>query len=746
MQVQNLPPALYSLDDDGAIDLGHYWRVVRQSWLGIVGLCLVVSMLTTLWVMRIDPVYRASTTIMIESQEAKMVSIEEVYGLPSRMREYFLTQFEIIKNRDMAELVADELDLWNHPKFGSPKASEASEAEEDKSSESGFKLDIRGWISGLVATASDKKAPPVVDVEELRKAAVINRIMGPLSVEPVEFTQLVVVSFESTDRQLAAQVVNTLARVYIQSQMDAKLQSTRDAGNWLTSRLDDLKANLDSSQQALQEFRDKEEILDVAGGETLGTQELNQLNTRLGDARRARMGAESIYQELGGASNYSVAQLMSMPAVLQHPLVQSLAQSHATAQQELTNLARRYGPEHPKMMAANARLQSVQTELKQQVLQVATGIEKEYRVAQRNEQNLATQFAAVKQEVASLNRKEFRLRELEQQVETDQRLYEMFFNRARETSENIGFQTAHARVVEKATPPISPIKPDKKRIVMIAFLLSALLGVGLAILRDLLDNTLKSPDDIIEKLSSPLLGVLPDIKQKKGHDGPYMGYLEDVKSGFAEAMRSIRTGLVLSGLENPHKITVVTSTNPSEGKSTVAINLAAALAQMERVLLIDADLRRPSVASAFKLPSGTPGLSSVLAQTDTLEDCVHTVAAGFDVLPAGILPANPQEMLSTLHFKNMLKTLSEQYDRVIIDSAPVNAVSDSLILATMADSLVYVAKADVTPRKLVQKNINLIKRSNLPLTGVVLNRMDTKKQDAYYGKGGYYDNYGYGQG
>ena len=224
-----------------------------------------------------------------------------------------------------------------------------------------------------------------------------------------------------------------------------------------------------------------------------------------------------------------------------------------------------------------------------------------------------------------------------------------------------------------------------------------------------------------------------------------MGYVDDTKSNFAEAIRSMRTGLVLSGLEKPHKITVITSTNPGEGKSTVAINLAAALAQMESVLLIDADLRRPSVAKAFELPSGSPGLSNVLAKSDELEACIHKTEAGFDVLPAGIVPSNPQEMLSTVRFKTLVKDLAKRYERIIIDSAPLNMVSDSLLLATLADSLVYVAKAESTPHRLALKNINLIKHSNLPLTGVVLNRIDTKKQ-ASYGKGGYYNSYyGYGQ-
>lgn len=736
MQVLQRPSDSNPHDED-AIDLHHMLQVVRHNLWGILGLCLVVSLLTTLWVMRINPVYRASATIMIESQEAKTVSIEEVYGQPPGIREYFLTQFEIIRNRDIAEMVADQLDLWNNPLFAPPPRTEDN-------SDGNWRAAIREFVQGFDATAR-RNQNSNVDDEERRKAAVINRFMSQLSVEPVEFTQLVVVSFESTDRKLAAQIVNTLAQVYIQSQLDARMQSTREAGNWLAGRLQDLKAKLDASQQALQTYRDREDILDMSGGQTVDAQQLNELTTRLGEARRARIGAENIYRELGGNGNYSVSQLMKMPEVLEHPLVQNLTQSHTAAQQEVSNLAKRYGPEHPRMMAATAREESAESELEQQVMQVAAGIEKEYRVVQRNEQNLSQQLAVVKEEVATSNRKQFRLRELEQQVEADQRLYEMFFNRAKETSETMGFQSAHARVVEKATPPIAPIKPDKLNIVLIGFVLSGLIGIGLAIIRDMLDNTLKSPDDVVERLGAPLLGALPNIGVPKGQHGPYLGYLQDNKSAFAESIRSVRTGLMLTGLGNPHKVTVVTSTNPGEGKSTVAINLAAALAQMETVLLMDADLRRPSVAAALKLPLGAPGLSGVLALSERLQDCVQKSDAGFDVMPAGILPPNPQEMLSTPQFTKLIQELGEQYDRIIIDSAPINAVSDSLILATVADSLVYVAKADETPLKLVLKNINLIKHSNLPLTGVVLNRLDVRKQKAH-GKGGYYGTYeSYGQ-
>ena len=378
MQVHNLPTAFQD-DDVESIDLLHYWRIVRQSWIGILGLGLVVSMLTALSVMRTTPIYRATATILIESQRPNTVSIQEVYDSQFRSFRYFTTQFEIIKNRDIAELAANKLDLWNHPTFMPRKATVDTEGEGESEGEEGFNWNPRAWISDLITTpasrqeAREREQAMPVDAEELHRNAVINKLLGGLSVEQVEYTQLGKITFTSTDRKLAAQIANTVAEVYIQAQMDSNLKSTQEAGQWLSSRLGDLKANLQASQLALQEFRDKEQILDVSGGQDLGVQELNDLNSRLGAAREERIEKEIILEELARANDYSIAELMSMPTVLQHPLVQSLAGSLTEAQQDVANLSRRYGPEHPRMITAITRKDSIQAELNEQLAQVATG-------------------------------------------------------------------------------------------------------------------------------------------------------------------------------------------------------------------------------------------------------------------------------------------------------------------------------------------------------------------------------------
>jgi capsular exopolysaccharide synthesis family protein len=263
-----------------------------------------------------------------------------------------------------------------------------------------------------------------------------------------------------------------------------------------------------------------------------------------------------------------------------------------------------------------------------------------------------------------------------------------------------------------------------------------MLGVVIAFLLDALDSTLKSPLDVRDHLRQPLLGILPILNEKDGD--PRNVYKNKPQSLFSEAINTIRTGMVISGRDNPHKITVVTSSIAGEGTSTVSLNITRSLSKMESVLLIDANMRRPTEATSFNLPQGSEGLSNLVTGTSPLECCVYK-QDGFDIIPAGVIPSNPLELISSKAFKEILLSLSAQYDRIIIDSAPVQAVSDSLILSTMAASIVYTVRASSTPHRTVAAGIARFTHSNLPLTGLVLNRVDTGKLEKYgYGNNGYY--------
>ena len=373
---------------------------------------------------------------------------------------------------------------------------------------------------------------------------------------------------------------------------------------------------------------------------------------------------------------------------------------------------------------------------------MVAGIERNYQLAVANESSLQASFNRNKSQIQEISRKEFKLRELQREVDGHRALYDTFMTRLKETAATSDLDSANARVVDKAVVPAEPIKPKKSLIVIIAALLAGFIGVGLTLLLDALNNTFKSTEEVEGRLNVPVLGILPLIKNTERKDLARM-FTSDKDKSFSESVRTIRTGVVLSGIDNPHKVMVVTSSIPGEGKSTVSVNLAFALGQMEKVLLIDADMRRPTLAKNFEFPVGTPGLANLIAGTAKLEDCIRTVD-GIDMLSAGTVPPNPLELLSSPRFAKAIEVLKAKYERIIIDSPPTQAVSDAVVLSTFANSLIYVIKSDSTHIPLVEKGVGQLLQNNAPVNGIVLNQVDIKKAKKYgYSYGGYYDYYGY---
>jgi len=705
------------------IDLRHYWRVLMLHKWNIAGLSFVVTLFAALVAFSMQPVYRATATVLIESQQAKVLSIEDVYGLNSTGKEYFLTQFEILKSRALAVKVVERLNLTTHPLF------------DPRQQEQGFSL------RSLIPVDSEEAAPTEREILD----AVVASFTANLSIAPVRKTQLVKINFESTDAAMAAHIANTMADVYIDSHLDAKLEMTRKAAGWLGTRLGDLRTTLQASEAKMQDFREREQLVDVAGVRTLDTDELKDLTQRLVEVRNLRSDLETIQQQVTAlGADAPAEQLLGLPSILKHPLVQTLKENQAKAAQKVAELSLRYGPKHPKMIAAQSESHSSLGELRRQVARVANGIRSDYRLAQQTEANLQRQLQTSKGKLQSVSRKEFRLRELQREVQTNRHLYDMFLTREKETDESGGLQTAHARVIDPAVSPRLPVKPKKSLIVLLAAVVSGMLGVVVAFLLDALDNTVRTPDDVEEKLHAPMLGFLPLVKSNSS-EVAYEGFLSDARGAFAEAIRTIRTGLMLSSLDEPHKITVVTSSVPNEGKSTVALNLAEAVGQMEKVLLIDADMRRPTLAKTLGLPRASAGLSNLVAGTADAKECIHTLPhSSVEVMASGVVPGNPLELLSSKRFAKVMEVLSQRYDRIIIDSAPTHAVSDAMVLSTFADALVYVVKADETAAPLAAKGIKRLRDVGAPITGVVLNKVDVDKSSRYGDYyAGYYQNYGY---
>lgn len=722
-------------DDDDEIDLLKLWQTIWYRKWGIISLVLVVTMVAILAVLAITPIYRAAATLLIEQKGTKVVSIEQVYGLDGAGSEYLQTQFELLKSRALAERVVRQLNLTTHPEFDPRQQPEPL-------------IDI----SGLLANFNFSKMVPATmpgdleDPEVLTEADIFDQVtrefMERTTIEPQGKSQLVKVQVDMADAHTAAIAANALANGFIESQLEATMDMSMTATNWMNSRLGELRTKLKDSEDRLQAFREAENLVDVDGVATISAAELTLTGDRMIDARRQRAEAESQYRQVQAMRGGGWERLATIPAVLGHPLIQQFKAEQAKAQAKVEELSKRYGPRHPAMTGAQSELSAASGSLRGQVEQIVAGIERNYQLAMANENSLQASFNANKSQIQDISRKEFQLRELQREVDGNRALYDTFMTRLKETAATADLESANARVVDPATVPSDPIKPKKALIVAIAALLALFAGVGLTLLLDALNNTFKSTEEIENRLNIPVLGILPQLKMQERSELARM-FTSDKDKSFSESIRTIRTGVVLSGIDHPHKVMVITSSIPGEGKSTVSVNLAFALGQMERVLLIDADLRRPTLAKSFGFPVGTPGLANLIAGTARLEECIQHVD-GIDMLSAGTVPPNPLELLSSPRFAKALEVLKNKYDRLIIDSPPTQAVSDAIVLSTFADSLLYVVKSASTHIPLVEKGVGQLLQNNAPIKGVVLNQVDIKKAKRYgYSYGGYYDYYGY---
>lgn len=666
------------------IDFYQYWRTVKKHRRPIIGIVLLALLFSTLIAYTLTPVYKSTATLLIELNPAKVVSIEEVYGANLANREYLESQYEILKSRTLIEQVVERLKLAQHPEFR-PQPE-------------------RPWYEHWFGVESSAEIPRdrALTVEE--REGLVSGVRSRVTIEPVRRTHLIRIGFEANDPKLAAEVANAVAQAYIESNLEGRVQITQKASEWLAERIDGMQKKLADSEKALKEYIAQQPL--------------------------------SVFE--------------SLPEVLNHPMIQRLKEAEADIQRKLSELSKQYGPAHPKMIAARTELEAVQSNIRKEMRTVTSSLATGYdadkiggRSGQRDTRN----------DDANPLQKSTQLHALQREVVTNRQLYNLFLDRIKETRLLGDAQIANARVIDPALPARTPVKPSKTRIVGLSVFVALLVALLLAFALEYLENTLKTVSDVEAKLGLPTLGILPDLTAKGMRNphitSPAKAFLQDNRSAFAEAVRTIRTGVMLSALDEPHKIVLVTSSVQGEGKTTVALNLALALAHLEpKVLLIDADMRKPNVGKNFDLPAEAPGLSDLVAGTAPEQACIHQ-ADGLDVLPSGIIPPNPLELLSSRRFAELLRRLGERYSRIVIDSAPVNEVSDALILSTKASAVVLVAKADATPYQVVHSAQKRLRVANAPLIGVVLNMVDIAKLAKWDTYGGYashyYSHYGYGK-
>jgi len=707
------------------IDLRKYFSVINRSKWRILLLASLIAILSAFIVLNMKQVFSAKATLLIEAQQAKAVKIEEVYGMNSAQQEYYLTQFEILKSRTIAESVIERLRISEHPEY-LPKDSIADV--------------IKGWLPFLPSADDDLKSAEQLALE-LREA-LLNQFTENLTVEPVRKTQLVNIYFESQDPKLAAAVANAIGETYIDSQLEAKMGITQKANTWLGGRLGELRQRLDDSEKAMQEFRLSEGLIDVAGVRSLGSQELERLGVELTNARSKKAQVDSFIRVINQYGKKNVDKLESLPEITAHPSVQNVKKEVVTAERKVSELSKIYGPKHPKLLAVKSELTTVQENLREQIRKLIAGIENESQTEAQNLTSLEAEMARAKGQYQDVSGKEAEYQRLQREVETNRQLFDTFMSRQKETEVAGNFDSAIARFTDRAITATEPIKPKRKLIVMLAFVAALGFGIVVAFVMESLNDTIKTTQDVESVLQQRALGIIPKLVEKKTLAEFNRTFFDNENRPFSESVRSIRTSLALLALDKPLQLLVVTSSVPEEGKSTVSSNLSFAFAQLETVLLIDADMRKPTIAKRFALPAFQPGLANYLTETESLDDCiVRDEQSGVDILAAGTIPINPLELLAHPRFLALLNELKGRYTKIIIDTPPVQAVSDALMIARLADAVVMVVKADHSRSGLIQNSLAKLIQSHAKLYGVVLNDLDVKKAERYYGSYGYYQYY-----
>jgi len=715
------------------IDLKAYWTVVMKSKWKIIGFAFFTTLLVAIFVAGLTPIYRSTASLLLKANTENTVSIDSVYSLDTSRKEYFLTQFEILKSRAVSEQVIDKLDLANHAEFL-------------PDGKVGLVTQLKTTIKSFLPLEDETQEEGELDVRRA-KVKLIAEFQKRLSVSPIRNTQLVNISFEAKDPKLAALVANTVAEIYITQEMSGQLNSTKKAADWLKSRLDELRYNLELSITDLQEYRIQENLIDIKskGVRSIASDELENLTASYLKAKKARFEAETIYLFVSNVDGNDIDSLMSLPEISNHPLIKDIKRAEIDAQKNLTQLSFRYGKKHPKLIAAKAQLTAVHKQLSLQANKLVKGIAKELKGAKDNERRFEQELRKEKQKFQSVTNKEQGYLKLQREVDANRNLYETFLTRYKEMAITTDLEVQQARIIDAAEVPLLPAKPNKKLIVLLAFVASFGFAVVLTFVLDALNDSFRTAQEVEAKLGMRLLGLLPLIKLKRKQSLPMHAYFDDKNKGFSEAIRTLRTGFVLSHLDNDHKVVVVTSSIPGEGKTTTSLNIAFAMAQMEKTLLIEADMRRPSFTRILNLPPYQAGLSNLISGTEKLDDIIiRDEKSGLDILAAGFIPPNPLELLSSNKFEALMLVLKDKYDRIIIDSPPTQAVSDAMVLAKQSDSVIYVVRSESTKQAVVKKGLSRLLEIEAKIDGIVLNQVNIKK-GGKEGYQGYYDYYGYGQ-
>lgn len=708
--------------------LYDYLLILRKhQWL-ILSFLLTVVTIVSIATFRMRPVYVARATIEIDRENNNILPFQGADSYDSMMDldNYIETQSKVLTSETLALQTIRNTGLAANPEFSAG-----------------------GVPSEAIATGSlaNQKRPPEVAA-----------FLGSLSVKRIPNSRLMEVSYESTDPVLAARILNAHLENFKAQNIQSRYEATLEATRFLTSQLNELKLTVKQSEDARINYERQNQIWSVDDKSNITSQRLSDLDKQLTDAQGETLKKQALYE-------YAKAgDIDAVPEIRADALLQDLQKKRADLSVQYTESLSQYGPNFPKVQRLQAQMKEVDDQIGRESKGIILQLESDYREAKQREELIRQALEMQKAETNNMAEKMVQYNILKRESEADKTLYEGLLTKLKEAGISEGLKSSNLRVVDPAMIPSYPARPAKARNIALAFLVGLVGGIGLALLREYLDNTVKTPDDIETLSRLPSLAVVPafgdDASHKRrigifggaganGHEKRIELVAQHLpKSQMSEAFRALRTALLLSQPDHPPQVILVTSALPREGKTTAAANLAVTLAQLgDKTVLVDADLRKPGVGRLLNLGTGKyAGLSSYLAGVSTLDlvTVPHPAIPNLAAIPTGPLPPNPADLLSSHKLADAIVELRTKYKFVVIDSPPIMAATDAVILSVQADGVLLVVRSGETPKEAFTRTCDLLTSVKSRLLGVVLNAVDASAPDYYYSYRYYPYSYGYG--
>jgi capsular exopolysaccharide synthesis family protein len=709
------------------LHLYDYLLVLRKhQWLILTFLVAVVT-IVSITTFRMKPVYLTSAKIEIDRENTNILPFQgaDSYDLMVDLDNYIETQARIMTSETLALQTIRNLGLAGNPEFSGSASSEAIAA----------------------GSLENQKLPPE-----------IGAFLGSLSVRRIPNTRLMEVSFESTDPQMAAQVLNAHLRNYIEENYKSRYEATADASKWLQDELTELSVKVRKSEDARIQYERNNQIWAVDDKNNVTTTRLADLNRQLTDAQSESLKRQALYEfaKSGDAD--------AVPQIRDNGALQELQRKRADLTLQYSDLVNQYGPNYPKVQRVQAQMKEVDDQMARERKGIISQLDSEYREAKQHEELLAHVMDQQKSEVNAMSEKMIQYNILRREAEANKALYDSLQTKLKEAQISSGLKSSNIRIIDPAMIPSTPSRPAKTRNIALAFLVGLVGGIGLALLREYLDNTVKTPDDVETLARLPSLAVVPTfgegaVEAKRsgflatasgnGHDRRMELVAQHLpKSHLSEAFRALRTALLLSQPDHPPQVILVTSALPREGKTTAAANLAVTLAQLgDKTILVDADLRKPGIGRLLDLDAGKhAGLSSYLAGASSLDlvTVPHPAIPNLAAIPTGPLPPNPADLLSSNRLADAITELRKSFKFIVLDSPPIMAATDAVILSVQTDGVLLVVRSGETPKEAFTRTRDLLTSVKCHMLGVVLNAVDSNAPDYYYSYRYYPYSYGYG--